>query len=219
MFGDLVEDVSEDCVDDDTSIYVKNVVKALQLGSGEVLLAVAWVTEEGRMYHEMFPGVLGLDVKYGTNNERRPLLRFVGRTGNNRNMTVMNCYMPSEQQYAYAWAVNTALKHCLDEDALSQTSIIPSYEDNVQLTSLFSAVNSRTILGPNAMIRLCKWHKVSLCLVMYLRIYAYTHIRAMLHPSLTNALHVSCISLFEGKSELPTESQGIGSIRCRLCIY
>ena len=126
MFGDLVEDVSEDCVDDDTSIYVKNVVKALQLGSGEVLLAVAWVTEEGRMYHEMFPGVLGLDVKYGTNNERRPLLRFVGRTGNNRNMTVMNCYMPSEQQYAYAWAVNTALKHCLDEDALSQTSIIPS---------------------------------------------------------------------------------------------
>ena len=78
MFGDLVEDVSEDCVDDDTSIYVKNVVKALQLGSGELLLAVAWVTEEGRMYHEMFPGVLGLDVKYGTNNERRPLLRLLG---------------------------------------------------------------------------------------------------------------------------------------------
>ena len=174
MFGDLVEDVSEDCSDDDTSIYVKNVVKALQLGSGEVLLAVAWVTEEGRMYHEMFPGVLGLDVKYGTNNERRPLLRFVGRTGNNRNMTVMNCYMPSEQQYAYAWAVNTALKHCLDEDALSQTSIIPSDEDNDQLTALFSAVNSRTILGPNAMIRLCKWHKVCLCLFTYLRIYAYT---------------------------------------------
>ena len=67
----------EDCTDTDTSTYVKNVIKALQLGDGEILLAVAWVTAEGREYHKMFPRIAGVDVKYGTNNERRPLLRFI----------------------------------------------------------------------------------------------------------------------------------------------
>lgn len=38
-FGEL--NVVEDCSDGDTTDYVKNVVKALQLGNGEVLLAVA----------------------------------------------------------------------------------------------------------------------------------------------------------------------------------
>ena len=78
-FGDL--NVKEDCADGDTTDYVKNVVKALSLGNGEVLLAIAWATEEGIQYHRMFPRVLGVDVKYGTNNERRPLLHFVGKTG------------------------------------------------------------------------------------------------------------------------------------------
>ena len=35
------------CDDAETADYVKAVVKALQLGNGEVLLAVAWVTAEG----------------------------------------------------------------------------------------------------------------------------------------------------------------------------
>ena len=141
---------------------MKNVVKALQLGNGDVLLAIAWVTEEGRQYHQMFPRVMGIDVKYGTNNERRPLLRFVGRTGNNRNFTIMNCYMPSEQQYAYAWAIGTALEYCLDEEALLKTEILPSDEDKDQLDALFSIIMmSDSVLGPRAIARLCKWHKVS----------------------------------------------------------
>jgi hypothetical protein len=153
----------EDCDDKDTADYVKNVVQALKLEGGEVLLAVAWVTEESREYHQMFPRVLGLDVKYGTNNERRPLFRVIGRTGNNRNYSVMNCYLPSEQQYAYHWAVSTALSFCLDADALERTDIVLSDEDKDQLDALFSALN---VKGDSAMgrfiIRLCKWHKVSI---------------------------------------------------------
>ena len=142
--------------------YVKNVVQALQLEGGEVLLAVAWVTEESRLYHQMFPRVLGLDVKYGTNNERRPLLRFVGRTGGNGIYSVMNCYMPSEQQYAFAWAISTALPYCLDADALKRTDIVLSDEDKDQLDTLFLALNVKadSAMG-HFIIRLCKWHKVS----------------------------------------------------------
>ena len=152
------EEVEEGiCDDNDTADYVKNVVKALKLGNGEVLLAVAWVTEESRLYHQMFPRVLGLDVKYGTNNERRPLLRVIGKTGNNRNYTVLNCFMPSEQQYAFAWAISTALPYCLDADALKRTD-----EDKDQLDTLFLALNVKadSAMG-HFIIRLCKWHKVS----------------------------------------------------------
>lgn len=153
--------VVEDCADADTSTYVKNVVQALELGNGEILLAVAWVTAEGRKYHQMFPRTMGIDVKYGTNNERRPLLRFIGRTGNNRNYNIMNCYMPSEQQYAYAWAVGTALSHCLDKNALSKTSIILTDEDKDEMDAVISILmRSDKVLG-EAVLRLCKWHKVS----------------------------------------------------------
>ena len=51
VIGDLTVTEDEDCLDVDTSSYVKNVVKALELGDGQVLLAVAWVTKKARIYH------------------------------------------------------------------------------------------------------------------------------------------------------------------------
>lgn len=156
----------EDCADHDTSIYVKNVVDALKLGSGEILLAVAFVTADGRKYHQMFPRVMGVDVKYGTNNERRPLLRLVGRTGSNKIFSIMNCYMPSEQQYAFAWAFGTALQHCLDKDALSLTEIILSDEDKDQLAAI-DGVLKRGDFGPHAVVRFCKWHLVRITYCVY----------------------------------------------------
>ena len=46
-FDELVVPELLQCDDAETADYVKAVVKALQLGNGEVLLAVAWVTAEG----------------------------------------------------------------------------------------------------------------------------------------------------------------------------
>lgn len=175
----------EDCTDDDTTAFVKNVVKALQLKNGEVLLAVGFVTKESREYHEMFPRVLGVDVKYGTNNERRPLLRVVGRTGNGKNIPIMNCYLPSEQQYAYFWAIGTALRHCLDESALRKTEIVPTDEDKDQMDALYQVIySSDKILGDRAKLRLCKWHKVCICAHIVQKCFCASFIRKCICASL-----------------------------------
>ncbi len=154
-------DVTEPSHDKETNSYVKSVVNALTLGDGEVLLAVAWVTKEGREYHRMFPRILGMDVKYGTNNEKRPMCRLVGKTAGNRNIPIMNCYMPSQQRYAYSFVLNEAVQYCLDANALQKTEIILTDEDKDEMDALNMALSQRTIFGPRARHRLCKWHKVS----------------------------------------------------------
>ena len=163
-FDELVVPELLQCDDAETADYVKAVVKALQLGNGEVLLAVAWVTAEGRQYHKRFPRVLGIDVKYGTNNERRPLCRFVGKTGNNRNYSVMNCYMPSEQRYAYSWAIGQALASNLDKPSLARTELLITDEDQQQMDAISSTIQMpESVFGKRAKKRGCKWHKVSKC--------------------------------------------------------
>ena len=59
--------------------YVEAVVKALDLGDNEILLGIAWCTEESRINHTCFPHILGVDVIHGTNNERHPYLCVIGR--------------------------------------------------------------------------------------------------------------------------------------------
>ena len=90
---DKYQETTEISQDDETNYYVKAVVKGLSLGDGEVLLAVAWVTKEGKEYHTMFPRILGVDVTFGTNNEKRPLCRIVGKTSSNRNFPIINSFV------------------------------------------------------------------------------------------------------------------------------
>ena len=152
----------EQCQDDETNTYVKAVVNALSLGDDEILLAIAWATAEGRLYHIKYPQVLGIDVKYGTNSERRPLARGVGKTGNERNFTPVNSYMPSEQRYAYSWVTGEGIQGCLDADALLKTTVIPTDEDKDQIAAIDGVLKTPNSTLGKARLRLCKWHKVSL---------------------------------------------------------
>lgn len=47
-------------IDDSSAQFIKSVIEGLDLGSGEFILAVCWVTEHARHYHRLFPSVLGL---------------------------------------------------------------------------------------------------------------------------------------------------------------
>lgn len=155
-------DLVEQCQDDETNTYVKAVVNALSLGDDEILLAIAWATAEGRLYHIKYPQVLGIDVKYGTNSERRPLARGVGKTGNERNFTPVNSYMPSEQRYAYSWVTGEGIQGCLDADALLKTTLIPTDEDKDQIAAIDGVLKTPNSTLGYARLRLCKWHKVRL---------------------------------------------------------
>ena len=64
----------------DTERYIKTVVEARKIGDEEVLLAVAWTTKEGRLNHMKYPGVLGVDVTFLKNsNKKRPQMRVIGK--------------------------------------------------------------------------------------------------------------------------------------------
>ena len=74
------EEVNMNEVDQEASDYVESVIKGLEIGDGgEILLGIAWATEDGRESHKAFPHVLGVDVTFNTNNEKRPLFRVIGK--------------------------------------------------------------------------------------------------------------------------------------------
>lgn len=109
--------------------FIKNVIEGLTLGNGSILLAVMWVTKDGKKYHKKFPHVLGLDVTFGTNKEKRPLLRGSGKTSNNKNIPHVNAFIPSQQRWVFEWCVKDGIPAILDADALRKTCIIMSDQD------------------------------------------------------------------------------------------
>ena len=71
------------CEDDDVCRYVGTVVEALKIGEDEILLGVVWTTKDGYVSHMRFPYVLGTDVTFGDNNEKRPRIRNIGKNARN----------------------------------------------------------------------------------------------------------------------------------------
>ena len=63
--------------------YVKAVVKALQIGADRFLLGVVWVTKEGQIGHIRHPQVLGTDVTFGENREKRHHIGVIGKNEHN----------------------------------------------------------------------------------------------------------------------------------------
>ena len=66
-------------IESDMEQYMMSVVKALTLEDFEVLIGITWTTKEGRSSHIWFPEILGVDVTYGDNNEKRPYIRVIDK--------------------------------------------------------------------------------------------------------------------------------------------
>jgi hypothetical protein len=146
--------------------YIKSVIEGLDLGDGEFLLAVAWVTEDAKRYHEMYPYVLGFDVVFGTNQEKRPHMRGTGKSSSNKNLPIINAFLPSQQKWVYDWFINDALPDLLFRATLKRTKVITSDQDKDFTTVIDLAIKSMDSLFGNASRRICKWHKVSVMLLI-----------------------------------------------------
>jgi len=104
------EEVNMNEVDQEASDYVESVIKGLEIGDGgEILLGIAWATEDGRESHKAFPHVLGVDVTFNTNNEKRPLFRVIGKNARNKNLPFVDAFIPSMQRYVFSWLFSEAL--------------------------------------------------------------------------------------------------------------
>ena len=143
----------------DPERFVKTVVEALRLGDDEILLVVARSTKEGRLNHKKYPEVLGVDVTYGKNNEKRPQFRVIGKNTRNRNIPILDAFLPSQQQYVFRWLFQDAVPNLLDKLALLSTQLIMTDQDLHMIAGLSHPLNDLRLYG-NASRRLCKWHKV-----------------------------------------------------------
>jgi hypothetical protein len=147
-------------VGSDMEQYVMSVVKALTLEDGEVLIGIAWTTKEGRLSHIRYPEILGVDVTYGDNNEKRPHIRVIGKNQRNKNIPLVDGFMPSQQEYVFSWFFEDAIPALLDRQALSKTQIVITDQCPIMCPTLTNPLYRLKLYG-NAIHRICKWHKVS----------------------------------------------------------
>ena len=145
----------------DAKSFVKNLITQLTTGDGTILLAVMFITDEGKKYHTKFPHVLGCDVTFGTNAEKRPLFRASGKTMNNNNIPHINGFVPSQQRWLFDWIFEDGLPTLLDPDALRKTCIIMTDQDAQLVGTLLTKLRQKynSVYGI-ALNRLCKWHKI-----------------------------------------------------------
>ena len=66
-----------------------------------VLLAVAWTTAGGRREFNLFLEILFADVVHGTNREKHPLLQTCGKDAHGESFILLQCFMPSKQQWIF----------------------------------------------------------------------------------------------------------------------
>ena len=142
--------------------FIKTIIQALEIGSNEFLLGVAWITKEGKVYHKKFPWINGWDVTFGTNAEKRPLGRMTHKTANNNIFPGVQAFLPSQAGWVFDWIKSTAVPQLLCTKALEKTSLELTDEDR-QYIHVSRNVHANTDVNPygNSKIRLCKWHKVS----------------------------------------------------------
>ncbi len=159
-----------------------HIIEGLTMGDGQILLAIMWITKDAKRYHSKFPHVLGLDVTFGTNAEKRPLFRASGKTSNNKNVPHVNSFIPSQQRWVFEWILKDALPSTLDANALKKTCIITTDQDEQLVGTLLHELRlGKNMIYGEARNRLCKWHKVSI--TYHLLEYNLNHIISMFHRS------------------------------------
>ena len=162
-YGETTEDLKT--IPKSMKDQVKNVVKGLDLGDGQFLLAVAWVTKESKLNHIKFPWLLGGDETFRTNAEKRPLARLVGMNMNNNILPFANSFIPSQQKWVFYWLWTEAYPALLDSDALKKTALILVDQNENNWRALVSNLFPKGTIYGNALARLCNWHKIDRNLV------------------------------------------------------
>jgi hypothetical protein len=142
-----------------------DILDRLSIAAGtKLLLCALWVTEKGLKYFSKFPSVLGLDTTQGTNSEKRPLARGTAKNMLRNNIPFLNCFLPSECQWVWHWLFQEGLPQLITQPVLHSIRIVLTDGDDNIYNQVDVAIRSGII--PNAVHRLCSWHKVNRNYVM-----------------------------------------------------
>jgi hypothetical protein len=77
----------------------------------------------------VFPEMLGVDVTFGINKERRDFFLAPGMNRNKKSFTAFRCLIPSKQQQVYTWIINEAMTYLLIPTTLKFNSCISTDQE------------------------------------------------------------------------------------------
>jgi hypothetical protein len=127
-------EVSSDLPDNPPeAVYMnaKEVREALLVDYSEnILLAIAWVTNEGVGLFRLFPEVTFWDTQQKTNRERRPCFLGCGKDSENRCFTYLWAFMPSECRWVLDWLYSKIMPTLLGRTYLQKTILSLTNGDN-----------------------------------------------------------------------------------------
>ena len=142
-----------------SSTSIKNWRDSIKLSnSNDVLVAFAWAHDDEIRNTEMFPELLGMDVTFGVNLERRELLLAGGIDGNKKAFTAFRCLIPSKQEQTYTWIINEAMSFLLTPKTLKFNSCISTDQEFSLNTSVNTSISSSKSSFKHSKLRLDCYH-------------------------------------------------------------
>ena len=146
--------------EDNPVTYADKIRKSLNVDdSTKVMLMIAWRTTAQLRHFLMFGEASAMDTTMGTNAEKRPLFTCTSKTSDNKIVTWLQIFMPSQCK----WAFDTIFRHILPQlfpkEGISRMRMIVTDGDTNEYEPIRDLVTNDKLLT-NCKHRLCAWHLI-----------------------------------------------------------
>lgn len=149
---------------DKSSKNKRDAPKNLHLKNGQILLALAWTTDEGRRKFDMYPEFISGDATEDTNSEERPFYTLLGKDNMNQSFAHTWCFMPSNATWMYSWLFEEGVPTLHPGTACKRVHLIVTDACNQEFTAISNCIGRGKDMSrvyPHAWHRWCGWHRVN----------------------------------------------------------
>lgn len=189
----------------------REVPQNLHLKNGQILLALAWTTDEGRRKFDAFPEFVSGDATEQTNSEERPFYTLMGKDNMNKSFAHTWAFMPSNATWIYSWLFEEAVPTLHPGTAMERVQLIVTDACNQEFSAISNVIGKGKDMSkmyPMAWHRWCGWHRVNR---NFTNSAEYKSLLAKVrNSSVNNSIEISlvtrfmwyCIKHYETKEEL-----------------
>ena len=125
----------------------------MKLNNGnKLLLVVAWMQKKAIIEFQKYPEVIGFDVTFGVNQEKRPLAKGTLINSSKKNVPFFNAILPSQCRWVFRWIFNEAIPNLFPKDSLAKTELFITDED----PNCYKLLQSARSHYPKHKHRICK---------------------------------------------------------------
>jgi hypothetical protein len=136
--------------------YIDRTRRAFKLkGNEKMLLGVAWTDNESRRIFARYSEIMVADVTEGTNNAKRPLFLFSGKTSNQNTFTALWAFLPQQSRWAFRWVWTRCIPQLLPEQGLNRMRLLITDGDPREYGTFLDAIPTWYSLCRH---KLCHWH-------------------------------------------------------------